>query len=97
MELLQLTYFCDAAETENFSQTAKTYRVPTSNISQSIHRLETELGVLLFDRLANRVSLNDNGRFFYTNIKSALTMIGDAKNKLCDIDEISGEIKILVE
>lgn len=97
MELLQLTYFCSAAETENFSQTAKTYRVPTSNISQSIHRLENELGVLLFDRLANRVSLNDNGRFFYTSIKSALTMIGDAKNKLCDIDEISGEIKILAE
>ena len=43
MELLQLTYFCDAAETENFSRTAQRFTVPPSNISQSIKRLETEL------------------------------------------------------
>lgn len=97
MELLQLTYFCNAAETENFSQTAKTYNVPTSNISQSIHRLETELGVLLFDRMANRVSLNENGKLFYKSIKSALLIITDAKSKFSDKDEISGEIKLLVE
>ncbi|MBR2431832.1 MAG: LysR family transcriptional regulator, partial [Clostridia bacterium] len=42
MELLQLKYFCDAAETQNFSKTAKKYLVPTSNISQSIKRLEKE-------------------------------------------------------
>ena len=43
MELLQLMYFCDAAETENFSRTAKKYHVPPSDISQSIKRLELEL------------------------------------------------------
>ena len=42
MELLQLTYFCDAAVTQNFSKTAQKYNVPPSNISQSIKRLEIE-------------------------------------------------------
>ena len=95
MELLQLTYFCHAAETENFSKTAKEYTVPTSNISQSIHRLEEELGVSLFDRKANKVNLNEQGKILYQNVKSALTLISEAKNKLCTSDEISGEIRIL--
>ena len=97
MELLQLTYFCSAAETENFSKTAKSYRVPASNISQSIHRLENELGTTLFDRISNRVILNEQGKLFYSNVKSALTLINDAKTRLSDNERISGEIKILAE
>ncbi len=97
MELLQLTYFCSAAETENFSKTAKIYRVPASNISQSIHRLETELGITLFDRTPNKATLNEQGKLFYENIKSALTLINDATTIACDTEKISGEIKILAE
>lgn len=97
MELLQLTYFCSAAETENFSKTAKAYCVPASNISQSIHRLEDELGTTLFDRTSNRVILNEQGKLFYSNVKSALVLINDAKTELCDKEKISGEIKILAE
>ena len=42
MELLQLRYFCHAAETESFTVTAKHFCVPPSDISQSIKRLEKE-------------------------------------------------------
>lgn len=97
MELLQLTYFCSAAETENFSKTAKLYRVPASNISQSIHRLETELDTTLFDRTSNKATLNEQGKLFYENIKSALMLINDATTKLTDKEKIFGEIKILAE
>ena len=97
MELLQLTYFCSAAETENFSKTAKTFCVPTSNISQCIRRLENELGTTLFIRTSNRIMLNEQGKRFYSNVKTALNLINDAKIKLSDNEEVSGEIKILVE
>ena len=80
MELLQLTYFCDAAVTQNFSQTAKRFNVPPSNISQSIKRLEKELGALLFSRTANRVTLNDRGEAFYQEVSEALGMIRHAAN-----------------
>jgi hypothetical protein len=65
MELLQLRHFCDAAKTENFSTTAKRFSVPPSAVSQSIRRLETELGASLFTRRANTVSLNATGEEFY--------------------------------
>lgn len=80
MELLQLTYFCDAASTQNFSRTAKRFNVPPSNISQSVKRLEEELGVELFSRRANRVSLNSRGEAFYRQVSSALDMIRHAKS-----------------
>ena len=95
MEILQLTYFCTSAETENFSKTAKKFNVPASNISQSVHRLEEELGVKLFDRSANRITLNDSGKLFYEDVKQALTLIKNAELKMQQHNEISGEIRIL--
>ena len=46
MEILQLTYFCHAAECENFSNTAEHFDVPTSNISRAVRAIEKELGAL---------------------------------------------------
>ena len=96
MELLQLKYFCDAAETENFSHTAQKYNVPASNISQTIHRLEEELGTLLFNRTSNKVNLSENGKAFYKGAKAALISLEEAKGKLTAPDRVCGEIRILI-
>ncbi len=87
MDLLQLRYFCDAAECENFSHTAGKYAVPTSNISQTVKRLEKELGVKLFDRSANKIVLNTYGKSFYLKVKNALEIMDDAKREIMDFDE----------
>ncbi len=78
MELLQLKYFCDAAQSENFSVTAKKFGVPTSAVSQSIHRLEKELGTSFFSRHANSIKLNDVGKEFYLKISASLALMDDA-------------------
>lgn len=96
MELLQLLYFCSAAETENFSLAAKEHNVPPSSISHSIKRLETEMGVTLFDRSANGVKLNERGKTLYMGAKSSLDMLSDTKKKVCD-EEMEGSINLLVE
>ncbi len=77
MELLQLRYFKEAAETENFSAVAQKYMVPQPSISKTIKKLETELGVKLFDRNGKKISLNGNGKYFYDKINTALTQIDD--------------------
>ncbi len=97
MELLQLKYFCHSARNENFSKTAKEYQVPVSNISQSIHRLENELNIKLFDRTANKVKLNAQGKDFYDKVNEALKLIDDAKKQIFDGESIKGEIRILAE
>lgn len=79
MELLQLKYFCDAAVSENFSATARKYFVPPSCISQSIGRLERELGCALFHHLGNRISLSDAGRSFFRNASAALSLLAEGE------------------
>lgn len=95
MDLLQLRYFCDAAVTENFSETARRHGVPPSDISQSIRRLERELSVSLFARQANSISLNDAGAGFYKRISKALALIDEAKAFASD-DFTSGRINICI-
>ena len=95
MELLQLKYFCDAAESENFTKTAKKFFVPTSAVSQSIKRLEGELSIQLFTRGNNRVALNENGKLFYEGVKEALSLLEGAQKQLTD-DGRSGRIKLAI-
>lgn len=80
MELLQLRYFRDAAEMENFSKAAEKNLVPQPSISKTIGKLEQELGVRLFDRNGKKISLNTNGRYFYEKVNLALTQLDDGIN-----------------
>ena len=95
MELLQLKYFCDAAISENFSKTAKRFEVPPSDISQSVRRLERELGIDLFIRQPNSITLNEKGRKFYKKVSSALRALDDAILSISDALE-RGKIKICI-
>ena len=95
MELLQLRYFCDAAKTENFSSTASKYTVPPSAVSQSIKRLEIELGCELFTRKANRIKLNPKGEAFYRKVKESLDLLDDAQRELQG-DAAGGSVKVSI-
>lgn len=97
MEFLQLTYFAHAAKTENFSHTAAHFRVPPSSVSSSIKKLETELETQLFDRTANRLLLNENGKRFLKAVDSIFSEIESAKNDIADMSgKPSGKIHLLI-
>ncbi|MBQ7879039.1 MAG: LysR family transcriptional regulator [Clostridia bacterium] len=98
MDLLQLRYFCHAARTENFSRTASAFYVPAASVSQSIKRLENELGARLFNRNANKIKLSAAGKTFYEKVVHAIALIDDAKKKVEDASwKSKGKIKILAQ
>jgi len=95
MELLQLKYFCDTAKTQNLSETARKYNVPTSNISRAIKRLEAELDCEFFDHLSNKIFLNEQGKIFYEKVSAALMLLDDAKIMIKENSSLlSGEINL---
>lgn len=69
MELLWLEYFKKVAETGRISAAAESLYISPPSLSATISRLEKELGVKLFNRTSNSISLNEQGEIFlkYTN------------------------------
>ncbi|MBR2406866.1 MAG: LysR family transcriptional regulator [Clostridia bacterium] len=97
MELLQLRYFLDSADNENFSKTAEKYRVPPSSVSIAVKRLETELGCTLFTRHNNKVQLNERGRVLRRAVRQALDTLDTAVADIADIrDQDSGTVSLLI-
>ncbi len=95
MELLQLQYFCEAAACENFSHTAKRFGVPPSDVSQSVKRLEKELQVSLFERRANSLALNEQGRVFWEKARAGLRLLEQARAAVC-ARENAGELRLAI-
>lgn len=57
MELQQLRYFDEVARTQHVTNSAKKLNVAQPALTQSIRRLERELGVTLFERVGRNVRL----------------------------------------
>lgn len=97
MEFLQLKYFQHAAKTENFSHTAVAFMVPTSSISSSIKKLETELGTQLFNRSANKLSLNENGKQFLKTVDIIFSELEKSRNSMSYIGGLpAGKVNMLI-
>ncbi len=64
MQLSQMRYFIEVARTGNISAAAKNLFLSQPSLSQSIHNLETELGIPLLIRHSKSVSLTDAGEQF---------------------------------
>ena len=78
MELLQLKYFKDAAEMENFSKAAIKNMVPQPSISDAIKRLEDELDTKLFDRVGKKIFLNAEGRYLLERATEILNSVDES-------------------
>ncbi len=99
MEILQLQYFCAVAEVNSIAEVARYYRVTASGITQSIKRLEEEIGGKLFDRGANSITLNSAGSRFYRKVAPALKLLKDAtdaasKSEELPIAEVEGTVSL---
>lgn len=72
MELLQLRYFLEVAESEHVTHSAQKLRVSQPSLTQAISRLERELGVQLFEPEGRGIRLTEAGRFYSKRIAKAV-------------------------
>ena len=85
MELLQLQYFITLAECQHMTRAANTLMISQPSLSNTLSRIEKELGVKLFDRQGRNIVLN-----YYGNI-----LLQHAKNIFRELDNIHTEIDAL--
>ena len=79
MEIHQLRYFIATAECGNASRAAGRCHVAQPSLSQQLKKLETSLGVRLFDRLGRGMALTDAGRALLPRARAILGEIRAAE------------------
>jgi len=97
MELLQLRYFLTVAKMLNISRAAEHHMIPQPAMSQTISRLEKELGKPLFDRYKNKLSLTQEGETFLRSVSASLAELDTAVQGMHQEDgPLQGELTLLV-
>lgn len=94
MELHQLRYFVATAETGSASRAAARCHVAQPSLSQQIKKLETSLGVRLFDRLGTGMTITDAGRALLPRARAILTEVRDAQANLMREAEHAGVLNV---
>jgi LysR family transcriptional regulator, transcription activator of glutamate synthase operon len=95
LELRQLRYFAEVANRQHVTEAAENLNVAQSAVSFQISKLEDELGVRLFERTGRNIRLTSIGHTFLIDIKKALKLIDEAKQKVDEyLDPKAGTIKI---
>lgn len=75
-DVRQLEYFVAAADAGSYSSAAKVLYVSPQAVSKSVQALERHLGVMLFDRGPNGISLTEFGRQFRERASELLDAFG---------------------
>lgn len=75
MDFGQLEKFLAVARTENISKAAVQLQISQPNLSNTLTRLEEQIGVPLFERKKGKISLTRSGRFFADYAERAIRCV----------------------
>src|ERR1700751_2734624 len=82
----------------SFAGAAKALGMTPSGVSRAVARLETGLGVRLFDRNPRSVALTEEGRRFHAQVLPLLTSIEEAATEVTGAaTAVSGRLRINVD
>lgn len=94
MELSQLRQFKVIAECNNMTKAANILHITQPTLSAMLKKFEQELGVLLFDRTANKISLNQAGEIALDKVNIILNQVDDLVFTMKDYIEKDNQISI---
>jgi DNA-binding transcriptional LysR family regulator len=88
MELSQLEVFLAVARERRFSRAAEKLYRTQSAVSQTIRKLEDELGEALFDRSSREGVLTDAGKVLYDYAEKLINLRSEAAESLTELREL---------
>ena len=93
LELYRVFY--TVAKNKHMTKASEELHISQPAISQSIKKLEDQLGGTLFLRSNKGMELTEEGKMFYEYVKGALELINNAENEFTSFKDLSkGEVKI---
>lgn len=82
MELIQIRYFLEVAETKHMTNSAKNLHISQPALSQAIHRLEDDLGVPLFASRGRNIVLTEYGKYLQKKLKPIIEQLDQIPEQL---------------
>lgn len=82
IDLRHLQELITISEHDSLSEAARELYITQPALSRSMHKLETELGVTLFDHKTNKVVLNQTGKMAVSYARAIFSQIEDMQEKL---------------
>ena len=95
MELYQLHCFKVVAEYQSITKAAEALHVSQPSLSQTIHRLEKELGYPLFIRLNKKIQLNQTGEVFFERVCHIEQYMDNTLTEMNEINNIGKPVIFL--
>ena len=95
MDIKDMRAFYAIVEEGNISHAAQRLDIAQPALSRQMKRLETSLGVQLFERGSRRIRLTDAGRIMYTRVEHILGMVDGTVREITEIGSgIAGSIRL---
>lgn len=94
MTVAQLNYVVAVDDHRSFSRAAERCSVTQPSLSAQVKKLETELGVEIFDRSTTPVRTTDAGRRIVRHARLVLAEIGRLKDLVHGESEVAGELHV---
>ncbi|CBW27598.1 putative LysR-family transcriptional regulator [Halobacteriovorax marinus SJ] len=90
-----LSIYVKLCETLSFSKTAEALNIPRSTVSDSIKRLEEDLGTELLKRTTRKVSVTDEGHLLYEKAQNVLSDLIDLESSFTGISStVEGRVRV---
>ena len=95
MDIKDMRAFYAIVEEGNISHAAQRLDIAQPALSRQMKRLETSLGVQLFERGSRRIRQTDAGRVMYTRVEHILGMVDGTVREITEIGSgIAGSIRL---
>ena len=95
MEIKDMRAFYAIVEEGNISHAAQRLDIAQPALSRQMKRLETALGVQLFERGSRRIRLTDAGRVMYSRVEHILGMVDGTVREITEIGSgVAGSIRL---
>ncbi len=98
MEITQIEYFLEVADSQHITQSAEKLHIAQPALSQAIKRLESELGVPLFEKKGRNIVLTEYGKYLQNQllpVKERLDDIPSALQKMAKQNADTIHINVL--
>ncbi len=91
MELMQIRYFLEVANTKHMTNSAKNLHITQPALTQAIRRLENNLGVPLFAARGRNIVLTEYGKYLQKKLEPLIAQIDDIPEQLKMMVALEGE------